>query len=265
MIHILFSSSAAGTLRQVLAARGRRERVIDVNSDLDWGPIAKDGLSGRANWLNRNAPWDEGDWDWIDGSVRKFKSLVESDSDRLIWIAPRSASEQCGLYWYLDQFPDDTASMIAADYPLFDGWRGLPPLSLGELGTDQIGSLLDSAERKAIDSRRFSESRWSELVEERSMLRIVDDGVLKSVSENSFDNFILARCSGDWRKLFRVIGETMGYACEFHRLDSVFLSWRLRVLAAQGAIQTTGEITAFPQTGVGTIYVRCATIPETVC
>lgn len=139
MIHVLFSSSAAGTLRQLLHSRGIGERVVDLSDDLDWGPVAFDDFEAREAWFNRNIPWKDGSWDWIADAPHNFQYKVERDPERLIWIAPRSASEQCGLHWYLDHFGGHDGSMIVADYPLPGAWRGKPPFTLGELRTLEMG------------------------------------------------------------------------------------------------------------------------------
>ena len=248
MIHVLFCSSAAGTLRQVLSARGKRERVVDLTEWLDWGPIALNDFEEREAWLDHHIPWGDGRWDWIASGPQKFQSKIEKDPDRLIWIAPRSASEQCGLYWYLDRFGGDGASMIVADYPLPGAWRGQSPFALGELRDEEIGALLDQANRELWNPSRFPQSRWRNLCEEASLLRIVEQGTIKSAPAELFDSHLLARCPQTWQKLYRVVGETMvSLWDEGHRVDSTFLTWRLRVLAGQGKIVTTGEIIAFPQ------------------
>jgi hypothetical protein len=98
MIHVLFSSSAAGTLRVLLRARGVKHRVVDLTETLDWGPISTGSFEDRETWLDRHAPSAIGGWDWIADHVDEFRERVAADTERLIWIAPRSATEQSGLY-----------------------------------------------------------------------------------------------------------------------------------------------------------------------
>jgi hypothetical protein len=124
VIHVLFSSSAAGTLRQVLAERGQRERIVDISDDLDWGPIASANFADREKWFDHHIPNDFGGWDWFSESMDRFNDNVSADPDRLIWIAPHSASEQSGLYWYLENFGGADCEMIIADYPLSEAWKG---------------------------------------------------------------------------------------------------------------------------------------------
>ncbi|MBK7162703.1 MAG: hypothetical protein IPH79_09495 [Sphingomonadales bacterium] len=80
----------------------------------------------RQAWLDSNIPLQEMGWDWIANGAREFEAKVRSDPDRLIWIAPQSASELSALYWYLDLIGGDGARMIVVDYPLQDAWCGMP-------------------------------------------------------------------------------------------------------------------------------------------
>ena len=127
MLHVVFNSSGAGSLREALWAQGLRQRVVDLTDNLDWGPIATNSFDDRQAWLDSNIPLQEMGWDWIANGAREFEAKVRSDPDRLIWIAPQSASELSALYWYLDLIGGDGARMIVVDYPLQDAWCGMPP------------------------------------------------------------------------------------------------------------------------------------------
>jgi hypothetical protein len=243
MLHVVFSSSGAGSLRQALSAQGLRQRVVDLTDNLDWGPIVTNSFDERRTWLDKNIPLQGMAWDWIGDSAREFEVKIRSDPDRLIWIAPQSASELCGLHWYLDLIGGDGATMIVVDYPLQDAWRGSPPRGLGELNADRFLGLLNDAERQPWNPVRFPEGRWKELRAEASLLRIVNGGPIKSVREDYFDEQLLAKCSNKWQKCYRVIGDTMVSLWEQnHHHDDLFLCWRLRVLAEQKQIVSNREI-----------------------
>lgn len=258
MIHIMFSSSAAGTLRQVLRNRGIREKVIDLTDNLDWGPIAVDCLDDREDWLDRNAPLDLpkadiGDlaskWDWLASGEMRFRKAVEANADRLIWIAPRCATEQAGLYWYLDRFGGEGVQMIVADYPLQGVWNGEVPPRLGVLDVDQIAVLLDECPRIPWDAGLFPADRWRQLVAENALVRVLKDGVLESAPDDFYDRFLLAHCSENWTKSVRVIGRAMGSIWDAgHDADSFLLTWRLRELIQTGELECEGEL---PQIGGG--------------
>lgn len=246
MIHVLFSSSAAGTLRQLLRSREIRERVVDLTEWLDWGPIASGGLQDRAQWLNQNVPTDDRDgWDWIIDHVSEFRDKIGLDADRLIWIATRSAKEQAGLYWYLDQFGSVGAKMIIADHPL--AGREEPPLGLGELSQDLMAQLLDNCTPTEWNQARLPAEKWRSLVADGALLRIVENGTLRSAPSDYFDKFLLQRSRTEWTKSLRIIGYAMGDIWDAgHSADDMFLLWRLRELIQCGALACNGELPTYP-------------------
>ena len=262
MIHVLFTSSGAGTLRQVLNARRKKERVVDLTEWLDWGPIVRGTSGSRGNWLNNSVPGDvEGkdwDWRWVDECLVEFRRRLAADSDRLIWIAPRSASELSGLHWYLDQFGGTGTQFVIADFPLQGAWRGEPPFTLGELGFDQMAELLDQCPRSAWEPSRFPADRWRTLVDENALLRLVQDGELRSAPEDHFDPLLLRQCSANWVMSRRVIGDTMvgSWDCG-HTPNDVFLFWRLRELIRAGRIESSAGLPVYPFTSEPAVLVRC--------
>ena len=261
MIHVLFSSSAAGTLRQVLRSRGRQERVVDLTEWLNWGPIASDDFQHRAQWLSQNVPSDDmmGDWEWIIEHAAEFKQQVGSDPDRLIWIAPRSAHEQAGLYWYLEQFGGVGANMIIADYSLGYGHRDEPPSGLGVLSDDVMAQLLDNCPLAEWNQSRFPGDKWRSLMADDALLRIVEDGTLRSVSSDYLDKYLLQRIGTEWTKSLRVIGYAMGdiWGAD-HGADDLFLLWRLRELIRSGAIVCNDGLPTYPLRSDNMPMVRCA-------
>lgn len=238
MIHIVFGSSAAGTLRQLLLSRGLRQRVVDLQGRLHWGPISSGHFMHRGAWFDHNSPCELGDHGWLDQETIEFCKRVEADEDRLIWIAPHCASELSGLYWYLAQFGGSGARMIVADYPL-RGWNEAPP-TLGMLDEKAMGELFDGPP-SAWDAQRFPGDRWFGLMAEDALLRIVDAGKLRSAPENFFDDFIWQQVPDRPTNLRRVVGNTMVASFDLENsLDDNFIIWRLRELVQQGKIRCDG-------------------------
>jgi hypothetical protein len=258
MIHILFSSSATGILRPLLRARGLKDRVIDLTETLDWGPISTGSFEDRGAWFDRHVPstWE---WDWIADEVDEFREAVATDPERLIWIAPRSATEQSGLYWYLAQFGRADARMIVADYPLRNAWRGEAPIGLGGLQPEAMADLLDECPRVPVDPFRFPEERWKSLMEENALIRIVDGGVLRSVPDTYFDQLLLAHCPAKWTNWRRVVGDTLVCSWDFdHNPCEQLLLWRLRELIQSGKIVCDGELPPYGTVPASEVSVRRA-------
>jgi Protein of unknown function/Domain of unknown function (DUF1835) len=242
VIHVLFSSSAAGTLRQLLRSRDIREKVVDLTEWLDTGWISSDCIEDRINWFQERPPW-KNNWDWAADCGHRFLEAVNADDARLIWLAPRSAQEQSGFFWYLHQTRMPPSRMIIADYPLRNAWRGEPPLSLGELAQDSMAQLLGECPRVAWDAVRFPIERWRTLMDDGAVLRVIENGELKSARADHYDDAILRWCPAQWTKWIRVIGDTMGHAGQDgYVIDDLFLRWRLQELISAGPIECEGEL-----------------------
>lgn len=246
MIHVFFCPSAAGTFRQMLRARGLAEEVTDISEELDFGPISLGALAEREPWLNQYAPLDFGDRDWIEQTETRFRKCVDKSTERLVWIAPSSATEQAGLYWYLSQFGGDGLKLAVADYPFDETWNGKPPLRLGQLDVEPMAKLYDGCPRVQWDPMRFPETKWSALVADNALIRVVVDGQLQNADDDYFDGYLLARCPLAWAKWHRVVGDTMGDIWDTGQsAGSDLLLWRLRTLIENDRIICDGELPLF--------------------
>jgi hypothetical protein len=259
VIHVFFCASAAGTFRQLLHARGIAEEVADISEELDFGPISHGALADRETWFDQFVPMDFGNRDWLAKSEARFKKYISRNPERLVWIAPASATEQAGLYWYLSQFGGNGTTLAIADYPFDETWNGKPPLKLGELGLDPMGQLYDACPRVLWDPARFPADRWSALVAENALIRVVHDGRLRSAPDDNFDNFLLTRTPTGWVKWHRVIGDTMGDIWDTGQsASSELLLWRLRTLIAEGQIACDGDPPLFGGSVSDAVKIRRA-------
>jgi hypothetical protein len=214
--------------------------VVALTEWLDWGWISSQRMEDRLQWFEENAGLD---CDWLAESGSKFLAEAAADEDQIVWVAPRSAQEQCGLYWFLNQTGIQPRKMIVADYPLEGAWRGESPLSLGELSDPFMAQLLDGCSRQELDISRFPLEKWRILMDDAAVLRIVEDGQLRSARPDHYDDDLLYYCPETWTKWYRVVGETMGQASLLgNRIGDLFLRWRLEELIAVGAIECQGTL-----------------------
>lgn len=248
MIHVTFSSSGAGSLRQALGIRGKRERVVDLSDQLSLGPISGANFVEREAWLNANLPWDEQlphntCWNWIASGAQEFLEKLERSDEHLVWLAPQNADELCGLHWYLDKIGSVKARFVLVDHAIESFGNGQPPNGIGELGPAQFHSIMENANYELWDEQRFPASRWAQLCQASTNLRIVDQGKATSVADNYFDHVLLEQCSREWRKANRVVADAMiaQWDARHYMGDLVWL-WRLRELASHGKLLANREI-----------------------
>ena len=227
----------------MLRSRGSGDQVVSLTDCLAYGPISTGDLEERSDWLDAHIPIWCG-WDWIIESAREFLDEIESwNGDRLVWVAPRSACEQCGLQWYFAQTSAPAGPMIIADQPIQFKKCTAVPHGLGELADEYMGDLLDHAPRREWPAERSTPDEWRRLRAEDTQLRIVEEGKLRNVAASHFDELLVKRCTGDWQKWARVVGWSMVDAMEAgHPVGDDLLLWRLRLLVEQGRIQCQGDL-----------------------
>lgn len=242
MLHVFFSSSAAGSFRQALWGKRIDQPVVDLTHVLSWGPIAC-GFAGRQRWLNEHVPADWGEWDWIGEDDQRIAEAHAIHPQRQLWVTDSSASDLCGLHWYLDRFGGEGTAICLIDQSHIARWRTEPLLSLGTINADQFGWLIDHIEAQPWDAQRFPVERWAELRREDALLRVIEGGKVMSVAADRFDDHLLRHCSGEWRREIRVAVNAM---CSLwddgHNMHHDFLTWRLRTLADSGVIESSGPI-----------------------
>lgn len=242
MLHVFFSPSAAGSFRQALRRKRIDQPVVDLTDGMSWGPIAC-SFADRQHWMNKHVPADWGEWDWIGEADRRIADPHEIHPDRQLWVADSSASDLCGLHWYLDRFGSEGMAIRLIDQSHVPSrWDG-PLLSLGTINADQFAWLIDHVEAQPWDRQRFPVERWAELQRDDALLRVIEGGRLTSVVADRFDDHLLRHCSGEWRREMRVVGDAMGSLWDDgHHMSDAFLAWRLRALAEAGVIESNRPI-----------------------
>jgi hypothetical protein len=89
----------------------------------------------------------------------------------------------------------------------------------------------------------LSPELWQRLRTEDSLLRVVEEGRLRSVAPTYFDEILLQHTPAEWCWWARVVGNTMVDAGERgHNIGDAFLIWRLRELVKEGKIECEGEL-----------------------
>ena len=117
-----------------------------------------------------------------------------------------------------------------------------PVESVGILNPDRLRTLLGS-ERPgtALDSEQASQS-WRRLKAENAPYRVVTATGLVSAPIDYFDSSLLERATPEWKKVARVIGETMAFTDEpYIQTGDVMLLARLVVLVGEGELLADGD------------------------
>ena len=245
-IHILFHSSAAGTLRAVLDEAGSHDQVICLWDNLSHGPIESLDPVARYEALVDEGLAESDDRPWLTSdSARFWKQCDETRRERILWVTRRSPPEMSGFLAYLQGFGDQPCWIVdveAAEDRLKrrNGEPYGPVYGTGELADDNIRALLDRARPLTSDEAASAGRLWEQLVRENAPLRIPGGEGLVSAPATLVDDRLLSECSAEWKPTVRVLANTLGHLPEERgfALDQVFLEWRIDALLAQGALES---------------------------
>jgi hypothetical protein len=245
MLHIAPSDTAGGSLRMAILDAGRGDQILSWLDNLSCGPIASDDPAERAKW------WAQFDDDRnIAAELQAFWDRVAATNDRLVvWFGRHSASELAFFLAWTDRLGDrpyDIVEVTERRFPVKrqDGSRPMssPVGAVGVMNPEMLKSLLGS--QKPATSQQLEESRqaWRRLKADNAPFRVVTATGLVSAPMDYFDPSLLERATPEWKRVARVIGETMVYTDEpYMQVGDLMLRTRVSVLVNEGKLLADGD------------------------
>lgn len=244
ILHIAPGDSAAYSLRLAVRVSGRSDNVIAFRDDLSCGPIASEDSSVRSTWWTTVQDW----YDRPD--IAPFWKRITSTPDRLIlWFSRHSALEHAfflGLADRLGDRPYDIMDVTGRQLPVTQpgGERGLsaPKQAVSLMHEDELASLFGTQRMATIQERDDAVRCWRKLKAEDAPFRIVTETGLASAPIEIFDDLLLEQATKNWRRVSRLIGDTMGHNNEpYIQTGDVMLLTRVVALVAEGKLVADGD------------------------
>jgi hypothetical protein len=251
-IHILFSCSAAASLRRALKEVGKDDEILYFSDDLSYGPITSLDPDVRQQGLIREGFTTEGpDWDWLPEISRDFwAKCAATNRQRILWMAPRAPNEMAGFLAYNDRFGDVPCEIVITDeakeiLPKRE-FAGDDIRQIGQLWPSHFAALLDRARPLQNQEVTSARQHWASLVEENAALRVPGGDGLVSEAETFLDEDILGECSYDWQSDARVLAGATGTIWNRRFTIGIdFLGWRLVKLIGQGVLESRDDFTSW--------------------
>jgi len=247
-LHITFGSFAASVLKESFEINAElKGDVLPLIEDLSIGPLRKiqdeTGQEKRTAWLSK-----------IGANTSSLPYLLESDRDKYelirsnlglrdiyIWCGSDSKSHIgfLRLMYAITEFSDrifilQFPTMI--QYPIGE----FPFRTIALLRPEQIGSLNHFF--KLLNSKQFSDfpNEWLEMSNNNSVLRIENDKIVH-VADDFFDEMLLSKCTNDFKKSARVVGEVLVDVFDrWQTAHDAYLNWRLKELVKMGKLDYDG-------------------------
>lgn len=240
--HVIFGSSGAGTLKQLLWQKGRAEQVVCPLDDFSFGPIANDDAA-RTMWVEEELGFS----DWgsvVVGTPIFLRTSCAADISPIVWISRRDARSYAGFLWWLSVLGDAPCSVIDITDMVIDD---RPVASLSQLSVEAMAPLLDTEIPLTSADRRNYQEIWHLLKSENAPLRIIGhSGALESAPITHFDSFLIAGATTTWRKMARIVGEAlaMSWDGDLHQVGDHVLFGRLGALAESGVLEWRGDLSS---------------------
>jgi hypothetical protein len=229
-LHVAPGDSAGGSLLRAIRATGRDEEVLGCRDDLSCGPIESDDQSARAAWWARfyDVPEFEDDFE-------AFWNRVTTTDDRLVvWFGRHSAQELTFFLAMADRLGDRSYDIVDVT-----GARS-PAVSI--VPTDRLTPLLATERPVTAQERGEARRQWRRLRAENAPFRVVTPAGLVSAPVGHFDPLLIERATPEWRKIARVVGDTMGYNSEpYMQVGDMMLLARVVALVGEGKLLADGD------------------------
>ena len=247
-VHIVFSRTAASSLREAIRNTGLHDKVLAFRDDLSCGPIDPAGLPARREWWTRlgsASGLEDADADQV-----SWEQVASTDDRLVLWFGRHCAMELAFFFSCLDRLGERSYEVVDITGRQFrlarrDGSLAMTPpaLAVGVIPSESLQSLL-GAERPLTEQEQLeARARWQRLKGENAPIRVVSDDGLISASEDHFDRQLLESATEAPRTVRRVIGNVMGNNLEpYIQVGEAILLARVTSLVAAGRLILEGDI-----------------------
>jgi hypothetical protein len=251
-IHIVFTPSAVGELRDALRKSGQEARVISLHDCFSFGPINPVEPEARRGWVEEELGYT-GWEDVVAQSAVFWNEALDAHDRKVAWTSRRSAQEFTGFLewlWRLGDLPceivDLTDIMIGSARDSGETARSKPAISVGLLYSRDIlaNDLIGRAEKLTPDSRERYRELWSRLRTENAPLRVVADNEIKSAPLTFFDPLLLSHAKSEWQKSAMVIGKALAEFLDTSVIQTgdLLLASRLCSIVDAGLLEARGDM-----------------------
>jgi len=229
-LHVMFSPSAAATLRQALSETDRQDEVVCLFDNFSFGPIASDDADTRIRWVEEHLGYSEADE--ITGQSASFLEVFENRKLPVTaWLSTNHAMIYAGFLWWLSHIREVPVFVIEAD-------------DLNITNSEGMAKLLDQEILLSAEMSQFYQILWKKLRIENAPLRVINGGEMVSAQMDYFDSHLLSHATSEWQKMSRIVGHTMGdfFDAGIYQTGDLVLGARLADLAEASKLEWRGDL-----------------------
>ncbi|TWM34860.1 hypothetical protein CHCC14821_4005 [Bacillus paralicheniformis] len=252
VVHIAFGESAGGSINMMLKQTGgtQKKRLIVLPELFSIGPLQnleiKEGRVNRYEWLKTylNDRFHElGEiYSRFEDAVSAL-SRIQEQAAVFMWTGDH-AHEQTGLRFVHHILRQMNLAVFHLNTSKFFPHTR----SSGELNDEELRFIYEQGDQSALTAaeRRDLAEEWTALSQQTSVLRVWEDGRIKSVKEDFYDSFIIGklaqlqknRSTNTFINCPRLIGEVIGHLEE--NIGDEFIEYRILELIRKGIFEMEG-------------------------
>ncbi|WP_053374624.1 DUF1835 domain-containing protein [Paenibacillus sp. FJAT-27812] len=262
-VHIMFSLSDAGSLKVTLSKLGKRmeNEVLAFNDCFSTGPINElvkaEGQRSRESWLSERFSGylfnHHMNHEHKIGRMIERIAAIAGQKSIVIWCGD-NAHEQVGLRFVMHLLKGRENEIRMMNGSLFyrnslaDAQGSNRYYALGLLEPELFLKMVECFEQAELlsefDRQRY-EAEWLELAQQKSKLRLWENGQIKHAAENELDKRlmdVIGKLTEDtddgFVKAGAVVGEIWGSCTQL--IDYPFIEYRLWTLISDGYLAFRG-------------------------
>lgn len=257
MIHVVFQHADANALKKSFDLdKTLHGDIIEIKDDFAVGPIADvftdEETEARKQWWREVLAGSDLDGKVDSGEVNDTKTVLElierlnNNEDELVWIwAAQNKHDVSGYYWLMSQlkYLQSKIFILYLNNLPFINEKGhlFYPENIFEIPAKEFIKAKKLARPITLSEFEVDPDEWTKLCNENKGVRTLEGGKkLLQHDYGYYDNELLNFVTADWQKVNKLLHAF--YSKSKNTTGDAYLLWRLKLMIADGKIDTQGEI-----------------------
>ncbi|HEY1019745.1 MAG TPA: DUF1835 domain-containing protein [Sediminibacterium sp.] len=254
MLHIVFEQANVDALQKAMELDEQLQgEIVEIKDDFAVGPLGdiygSEGYQARRDWWKtvlEFSPYTD-QLDIVDDklAVHNLLKKLDEEPDLQVWIwMGQNAHDVSAYYWLMSQLKERQGQiqvLYLNNLPFINEKGNIfYPTHLWEIQPKEFLKAKKLARPITLSEFEVDPDEWKKTCQENSMVRFLEGGKKITGKEVDFyDKDILANVTKESQKLSKVLSNTLNKMKV--KTGDAFLVWRMREMAAAGALQVMGD------------------------
>lgn len=254
MIHIVFQTADVEVLKKAIELDESLEGdILEIKEEFAVGPLdqidTEEGWAARVGWWNSlvaNTPYSNNTFDFDDRkTVEALMQKLDEHPTEEVWIwMGQNQHDVCGYFWLISQLGKYQGRVVVLylnNLPFINEKGNIfYPTALHEIQPKEFLKAKKLNRKTTLSEFEVDPDEWKRLVQENSMIRILEGGKKIVGKEDDFyDKDIINGLTREWQKGNRAIHQIL--AKMKIKTGDVFLLWRIQKLVEDGKVEINGD------------------------